>query len=177
MSTATIDPKALTPGTVLRHRDGGTVILECRKEDDSGWWNSDGSGLADRVLTDGLEWEVDEPLTFQHVSETNLARCHRWHPRFRQPDDDWSLADWSNAMCGEAGEVANVVKKLRRYECGLKGELDPPEDELRAMLADELADVFCYLDLLASKAGVDLAAAVRRKFNAVSERHGFPERL
>jgi hypothetical protein len=29
------------------------------------------------------------------------------------------LADWSNAMCGEAGEAANVVKKIRWIETGL----------------------------------------------------------
>lgn len=80
-------------------------------------------------------------------------------------------------MCGEAGEVANVVKKLRRHECGLQGVLDKPYDELRTQLADELADVYCYLDLLATKAGVDLGEAIRRKFNVVSERQGFPERL
>jgi NTP pyrophosphatase (non-canonical NTP hydrolase) len=45
------------------------------------------------------------------------------------------------------------------------------------MLADELADVFLYLDLLASKCGIDLPAAIVRKFNVVSERQDFPERL
>jgi NTP pyrophosphatase (non-canonical NTP hydrolase) len=115
-------------------------------------------------------------LTFAEVSAINGARCARWHPGF--PDDDtWSLADWSNAMCGEAGEAANVVKKLRRVEDGLIGKLDRPEPELLAALAAELADVFCYLDLLATKAGIDLPAAIVRKFNEVSERQGFPERL
>lgn len=115
-------------------------------------------------------------LTFDRVTEMNASRARRWHPGFPN-DDTWNLADWSNAMCGEAGEAANVVKKLRRYEDGLKGELDPTEDELRVMLADELADVYCYLDLLATKAGVDLPAAICAKFNQVSERQGFPERL
>lgn len=52
---ADIDPKALRPGTVVRHRDGSTVVLARRKDDDSGWWNTDTSGLADRVFTDG-DW-------------------------------------------------------------------------------------------------------------------------
>lgn len=115
------------------------------------------------------------PLTFEHVSATNVSRTRRWHPGF--PDDPWSLADWSNAMCGEAGEVANVVKKLRRHEFGHNGVLDGDVDELNEQLADELADVFLYLDLLATRAGVDLPRAIRRKFNVVSERQGFPERL
>src|SRR5580700_359731 len=73
-----------------------------------------------------------DKLTFAKVSSANLQRCQKWHPGF-PGDDEWSGADWSNAMCGEAGEAANVVKKLRRYECGLRGELDPEPDELRAM--------------------------------------------
>jgi hypothetical protein len=28
--------------------------------------------------------------------------------------------DWSNAICGEAGEVANVVKRMRRIETGTR---------------------------------------------------------
>jgi NTP pyrophosphatase (non-canonical NTP hydrolase) len=115
-------------------------------------------------------------LTFAQVSEVNRSRCLRWHPGF--PDDeDWSLADWSNAMAGEAGEACNVVKKIRRHQCGLIGQLDPPLIELRIALAEELADVFLYLDLLASKAGIDLPTIIRAKFNEVSERQGFPERL
>lgn len=44
-----IDPKKLKPGTVVRHRLGGTVILSHRKADESGWWNTDASGLDDSV--------------------------------------------------------------------------------------------------------------------------------
>lgn len=116
-------------------------------------------------------------LTFAEVSAVNRERAGRWHPGFPEDDSKWTGADWSNAMCGEAGEAANVVKKLRRLEFGLRGALDPTEAELRAKLADEIADVFCYLDLLATYYGVDLPAAVVSKFNRVSELQGFPERL
>ena len=44
-------------------------------------------------------------------------------------------------------------------------------------LTDEIADTALYLDLLAARAGIDLGAAIVRKFNRVSEKHGFPERL
>lgn len=116
-------------------------------------------------------------LTFDDVSAVSRARAARWHPGF--PDDTaWSGADWSNAMCGEAGEAANVVKKLRRHETGAAlGPLDPDQAALRSMLADELADVFLYLDLLAAKYDIDLPASIVSKFNRVSERQGFPERL
>jgi NTP pyrophosphatase (non-canonical NTP hydrolase) len=116
------------------------------------------------------------PLTFELVSLTNRARAMRWHPGYPH-DETWSGADWSNAMCGEAGEAANVVKKLRRHECGLRGALDLPPDQLHAALAEELADVYLYLDLLAGHYGIDLPSAIVSKFNAVSQRQGFPERL
>lgn len=115
-------------------------------------------------------------LTLTHIIETDVARARRWHPGF--PDDDqWTGADWSNAMCGEAGEAANVVKKLRRHECELRGDLDPDYLDLVEMLGNEIADVLLYAILLAEKYGIDLPAAIVRKFNIVSERQGFPERL
>lgn len=115
-------------------------------------------------------------LTFAEVSSVNRARAARWHPGY-PTDDTWTGADWSNAMCGEAGEAANMVKKLRRIETGHVGSLDAPERVLRLGLADECADVFLYLDLLATKYGIDLAAAIVRKFNLVSVREDYPERL
>lgn len=71
-------------------------------------------------------------LTFATVTATNRTRCGRWHPGF--PNDGWTGADWSNAVCGEAGEMANVVKKLRRIEFGTPGAKDPERDVLLDML-------------------------------------------
>ena len=117
-------------------------------------------------------------LSFEAFRRANVARCRRWHPGFQGGDDPWSGADWSNAMCGEAGEAANVVKKLRRIETGAAaGPDDPGAEQLAQWLADEIADTVTYADLLAAYYGIDLAAAVVDKFNRVSERQGFPERL
>jgi NTP pyrophosphatase (non-canonical NTP hydrolase) len=117
-------------------------------------------------------------LSFSELAAVNRSRCERWHPGFPSPDDPWTIADWSNALCGEAGELANVIKKLRRLEVGTDpGPDDPPFSRLREMVADELADVICYADLLATRMGIDLGAAVADKFNRVSERQNFPERL
>lgn len=52
-----IDPKTLTRGTVVVHKSGGAVTLSHRKDDDSGWWNTDGSGLADFAWESG-DWKV-----------------------------------------------------------------------------------------------------------------------
>jgi NTP pyrophosphatase (non-canonical NTP hydrolase) len=127
-------------------------------------------------VAESVSFSEDAPirLTFQRVREVSHARMLRWH----DTDSQWSGADWSNAMQGEAGEAGNVVKKLRRLECSLApGPADPPKDELLKKLADEIADTFLYLDLLAEFYGIDIPTAVIDKFNRVSERQGFPERL
>lgn len=112
-------------------------------------------------------------LTFAELREVNRSRCARWHPGGIY---DWSLSDWGVATAGELGEALNVVKKLNRVRDGLRGN-DVDEEALRAQLGDEIADTAIYLDLLAERAGIDLADAIARKFNRTSEKNGFPERL
>lgn len=110
----------------------------------------------------------------RELREKGNTRRDRWHTPETEP---WTGADWSNAMCGEAGEAANVVKKIRRIETGT-GSAAPLElVELRVMLAHELADTIAYADLLAQHYGIDLRRAIAEKFNIVSEREGFPERI
>ena len=113
-------------------------------------------------------------LSFADLRVVNVTRCERWHGPESEP---WSLADWSNALCGEAGELANVIKKIRRQETGAVNQGDPEMGALKAMAGLELADVVIYADLLAKQLGVDLASVVKAKFNKVSEKYGFPERL
>src|SRR5689334_586279 len=120
--------------------------------------------------------------TFAEVSKVNRQRCERWHPNF--PYDDWTGADWSNAMCGEAGETANVVKKLRRQEVGIAQaeRLQSADDEahremLLGKLATEIGDTFLYLDLLAQHYGLAIEDCIVDTFDRVSIREGFPERL
>lgn len=124
-----------------------------------------------------------EDLTFQEVSKVNAARAQRWHSGFPDCGDGWTGADWSNAMCGEAGETANVVKKLRRLETGIQqAEQGLVRDEtyearLKQKLATEIGDTFIYLDLLAQFYGLRTEQCVADTFNRVSEREGFPETL
>lgn len=112
-------------------------------------------------------------LTFDELRQTNAARCGRWHGEGTEP---WLGVDWSNAMGGEAGEAQNVVKKIRRIDTGTATQAASKE-VLVDLLADEIADTVIYADLLAAYYGIDLAAAIGRKFNEVSMREGFPERL
>lgn len=128
---------------------------------------------------------------FETLRQANVARARRWHGDFHENQADthdadplfgvdlmtWTGADWANAAAGEMGEACNVVKKLRRADSGLRGANDPTPETLRAMLGDEIADTILYLDLLAAYYGIDLWQAIASKFNRVSEREGFPDRL
>lgn len=112
-------------------------------------------------------------MDFATLRAANLSRCARWHPRGLT---EWSLSDWGVATAGEMGEALNVIKKLNRERDGIAGNT-LTEEQLRSELADEIADVAIYLDIMAASEGIDLAAAIARKFNKTSEKVGFPERL
>jgi NTP pyrophosphatase (non-canonical NTP hydrolase) len=109
-------------------------------------------------------------LSFNELRDANLARLPQFkngkgEPAHSQPDgSDWTDSDWIMAVTGELGELANIRKKV------LRGDLSMIE--AKQALADELADVQIYLDILAFRLDVDLGEAVRSKFNRVSDRVG-----
>ena len=113
-------------------------------------------------------------LNFREVSKTNLERCKIWHP---SGTDDWSPLEWAGAMCGEAGEAANVAKKLKRMMTGLRQSRNPDGRALVNQLRKEIGDTYLYLDLLAQSMNLDMQDCVTHAFNQVSEREGFPQRL
>ena len=114
-------------------------------------------------------------MDFNHVSEVNKDRALIWH---KGGLEDWGVADWSNAMAGEAGEVCNAVKKLRRIECGVQQAKGPlTREDAIAEIAQEIGDTYLYLDLLAQRLGINIEDAIIETFNRVSEREGFPQRL
>jgi NTP pyrophosphatase (non-canonical NTP hydrolase) len=111
-------------------------------------------------------------MDMRAFAKENRTRCEA-ADGFNHPLDSWSLSDWMTATMGELGEAANVAKKLNRVRDGIPGN-DKPEAELRAQLADEIAYTFIYLDLMAQREGIDLAAAVRMKFERTSVKIGYP---
>lgn len=118
-------------------------------------------------------------LTFEELRLKNAQRSKRWHPG---GITDWSPADWAVAMVGEAGECCNAVKKLNRIRDSMASKPDSSEDfktheQAVAGIGQEIADTVIYLDLLAQRLGLDLQIEVTKKFNRVSEKYGFPERL
>ena len=74
----------------------------------------------------------------------------------------------------QAGEAANLAKKIIRTRAGVRGNSGTKE-QYEAELAKELADIVLYCDLTATKLGIDLWStdgAVAKKFNEVSDKIG-----
>lgn len=110
-------------------------------------------------------------LTFNEFRQANRERCLRWHPH---GIESWSNSDWLVAIMGELGELASLIKMRNRERDGLTGNKFSPTDE---QIEQESADVFTYLDLFCERNGIDLGMAAARKFNEVSDRCGFPDRI
>lgn len=111
-------------------------------------------------------------LLLEHLNIANVERCEQSYHAL----SDWELTDWATAAAGEMGEVCGVVKKIRRISSNSEDALDAFPDLLEP-LGDEIANVVIYLDLLATRAGINLASAIRRKFNATSDKVGSTVRL
>lgn len=119
--------------------------------------------------------ELEPTLTFASFRTANVSRCEKWHP---DGIGSWSPSDWLTAAMGELGELASEVKMHNRVRDGLAGNKEQVTTEERARrMANEAADVVTYIDLFCAERGIDLGAALVRKFNEVSRRVGFPDRL
>lgn len=109
-------------------------------------------------------------LTFQALRNANTSRLILFKnskgkkAHSKADGSDWSDAQWLQALVGEVGEYANLRKKVDRGDFTMK--------EALPMLANELADVQIYLDILAFRLGIDLGKATQEKFNEVSNRIG-----
>src|SRR5262249_44655441 len=101
------------------------------------------------------ETDFTNSLTLETLRRPNIMRIPvfknaKGEPAHSQPDgSDWSLPEWCNAVTGELGELANLLKKVQRGDKTL--------DEAREDIGKELADVLTYLDILAFRAGVNLS--------------------
>lgn len=109
------------------------------------------TGATDLLLANGLA----------RLAAEMRANSERWFPQLH--DGSIALVDfYALGLVGEAGEVANDVKKRMRAH----GDFD------RQHLAAEMADVFTYLLLLADELGVDLIDVYRMKVAVNEERWG-----
>jgi NTP pyrophosphatase (non-canonical NTP hydrolase) len=157
-----------------------TVAIQFRCDDDEHVWL--GNALEGQPCVCGQRrWTITSGLglPIRTMQAINLARKERWHDGGSR---EWSVLEWAGAMCGEAGEAANVAKKLLRIDLGLRGNevaehVIVEREALRAKLASEIGGVVLYCALLASHAGIDLESAIITTFNAKSDALGFPEKL
>lgn len=113
-------------------------------------------------------------LSFSTLRAANIRRLPLFknaqgQPAHSQPDgSDWSIAEWVQASLGEFGELANLLKKLKRGDFNLND--DAVRHQTQCDIAREFADIITYLDITALQFGVDLGEATRLKFNEVSRR-------
>ncbi|MGO9244361.1 MAG: MazG nucleotide pyrophosphohydrolase domain-containing protein [Verrucomicrobiia bacterium] len=80
------------------------------------------------------------------------------HPGFYVEITDDNIGELENLLVclyGEAGEVSNLVKKIRRGDFALSS--------VKADLSEEIADVFIYLIKMCNQLHIDLEAEYVRK--------------
>lgn len=106
-----------------------------------------------------------DPITYEKISKENLAVLYQ-----------------SNALVGEAGEFANIVKKIIRDDMLTQEEKDHNDKVAKelgfmsmkhrraSMAAKELGDIIMYCGLAAEALRIDLDEAVIDKFNEVSRK-------
>jgi NTP pyrophosphatase (non-canonical NTP hydrolase) len=82
------------------------------------------------------------------------------------PDAGANLLYPTLGLCGEAGEVAEKVKKMVRDDGGVLSA------QRRDALAGELGDVLWYVAQLATEAGLDLDAIARDNLDKLRSREG-----
>lgn len=101
----------------------------------------------------------------ERLAKINVLRCET---AFKHTLNSWSVAEWTNAMAGEAGEACNIAKKMLRFRDGVAGN-KLTRDEYKALLATELSDVVIYADLTAASEDIDLCKAIVEAFNNKSK--------
>ncbi len=114
-------------------------------------------------------------MEFSYFASVNIARATRWH---KGGISEWEPQMWGLAMCGEAGECANALKKLKRLDMSIQQKaVSKKREDIVKDVAMEIGDEVVYCDLLAQRLGWTLEQCVIQTFNRISEREGFPERL
>lgn len=118
----------------------------------------------------------DQGLDLRALRRANVKRCEQSFGSC----NDWSPADWSNAMAGEAGELLEVLLPLivkTNSTCNLTKKVQRGDEISLDEIGKEIADVVIYADLLTHRLGIDLSDAVRQKFDEVSGRVGSDVRI
>ncbi len=118
---------------------------------------------------------VGEERERDFLARLRLFNKERCEQNFKHAITAWNIMEWGCALAGEAGELCNVLKKVKREQDGIAGSRI--EGDGQKAIADELADVIIYADLLAQHCGIDLASAIASKFNETSAKVGYNRAL
>lgn len=125
-----------------------------------------GIPVSPEVYKSWVELKQAEGFKFDDFQSMNLTRCNEAFHR----EVPWPIELWVLAMCGEAGEAANKVKKVIR-----SGQ--PMTERQRLAIIEEIADVMCYADLAITSLGGRTQDAVLKKFLKVNRKTGWPKPL
>ena len=121
--------------------------------------------LIDSVLQDGPSHSLKQ------MQSIHMERNNYLSTRGGDFNHEWNIAEWTNALQGEAGEAGNIAKKICRGDYGEPGSL--PHSQALSELADELADVLAYTQLICGVFSLSLDYHVIRKFQITSDRFGY----
>ena len=100
-------------------------------------------------------------MTFDVFQQMNDRRCKEAF----NSCTSWTTADWVLAIAGEAGELANLLKKVNRGDFTVA--------DVRQEILKEVADIITYCDLLNSHLDANTEQELGRKFQEVSKRVGW----
>ena len=121
-------------------------------------------------ITINVNFETEIPelslkCNIQSLTERMKKDSAFWHKKVH--GDHGALRDhYALGLCGEAGEVADEIKKMA---------YDEDRAARRVDLATELSDVLIYLLLLADHEGIDIVDAYLKKREHNINRWGDPE--
>lgn len=96
-------------------------------------------------------YKKQEESRLSELARQCVTDSERWFP------DSNHVPHHTLSLCGEVGEVANIVKKIER------GSLNIKDARVRYDLAMEITDAFIYLLNLAGLLGIDLEKAYMHK--------------
>lgn len=104
-------------------------------------------------------------MDLNRLVEMQIAFSREKFPQFWEIRDGRDLAlrleYLTNALAGEVGEAANLVKKVVRGV--VYGRGDVRLEDVREQLVEEVTDVFIYLLTIAGLLGIDLEKAFFQK--------------
>lgn len=152
------DPKADCEADVKRRVDLGRALDSLAGE------------LADLVIYLDLlsaRADIDLPKLVKRLGDEAMPLAYA---------QTTGMSDGAISLARHGGKTLDIVKKLNRHRDGIAGNR-VSESTLRTRLCAGLIDTYIATQVVAAWGAIDLAGAVVSKFNAVSERHGFPERL